>query len=313
MKTVIALGGNAILLRGERGTAEEQFGHVAGAARMIAPLIARGDPVLITHGNGPQVGDILLKNECARDTLPLMPLDVCGAESQGMIGYMIQQSLENELSALGVARPVISLVTQTLVDETDPAFARPTKPIGPFYPPGEAARMREERGWQMAPADPAASAFRRAVPSPDPKAIIEHPSIRTLVDEGFVVVAGGGGGIPVCRSAEGRLYGVEAVVDKDLAAQRLATGIGADLLLILSDVDAAYLRFGSPDAAPIGRIRAGELERLAADGHFPEGSMGPKIRACIRFVRAGGSCAVITSLAGITAALAGTGGTRVVP
>ncbi|KQC03357.1 MAG: carbamate kinase [Methanoculleus sp. SDB] len=313
MKAVIALGGNAILLRGERGTAEEQFAHVRTAVREIVWLIARGDSVLITHGNGPQVGDILLKNECARDTLPIMPLDICGAESQGMIGYMIQQSLENALAEAGIRRPVISVVTQTVVDPADPAFADPKKPIGPFYTEGEAALFSRDRGWMMAPADAAKTAFRRVVPSPEPLDIVEHPSIRTLVNEGFVVVAGGGGGIPVRREREGALRGVEAVVDKDLAAERLATGIGAEMLLVLTDVPSAFLRYGTPDQEPLGRVGADELETLLHAGHFPEGSMGPKVRACIRFVREGGEAAVITSLDRVRDALAGTAGTRVVP
>lgn len=313
MNIVVALGGNAILQRGERGTAEEQFGHVSAAVREIAWLIERGDNIIITHGNGPQVGDLLLKDECAREQLPPMPLDIIGAESQGMIGYMIQQSLENELRSRGIVRSVITCITQTLVDPADPAFLSPTKPIGPFYTEKDAARLREERGWHIHEVGSGPARFRRVVASPTPLGIVEHPSLKTLYMNNFVVIAAGGGGIPVYRSASGELAGIEAVVDKDLAAERLATGIGAGHLLILTDVPCIYRNFRTPRQKPIASLSADEAAALLAEGQFGEGSMAPKVEACIRFLRAGGQSAVITSLALVRSAVDSSAGTRIIP
>jgi carbamate kinase len=313
MNLVIALGGNAILLRGERGTAEEQFAHVRTAAEQIADLIGRGHAVVITHGNGPQVGDILLKNECAKETLPRMPLDVCGAESQGMIGYMLQQCLENALRRRGIDRPVLSVVTQTLVDPADPAFERPTKPIGPFYTGAEAEELASREGWTIREAGIGEARFRRVVASPDPIAIVEQASVGTLAREGFVVIAAGGGGIPVTRRPDGSLAGIEAVVDKDLSAERLAAGIGAELLLILTDVPHVSLHFGTPGETPLATVTAAEARRWLSEGQFAEGSMEPKIRACVRFVESGGTAAVVTSLDLASDGVAGQAGTRIVP
>jgi carbamate kinase len=313
MNLVIALGGNAILLRGERGTAEEQFAHVRTAAEQIADLIGRGHAVVITHGNGPQVGDILLKNECAKETLPRMPLDVCGAESQGMIGYMLQQCLENALRRRGIDRPVLSVVTQTLVDPADPAFERPTKPIGPFYTGAEAEELASREGWTIRETGTGEARFRRVVASPDPIAIVEQASVGTLAREGFVVIAAGGGGIPVTRRPDGSLAGIEAVVDKDLSAERLAAGIGAELLLILTDVPHVSLHFGTPGETPLATVTAAEARRWLSEGQFAEGSMEPKIRACVRFVESGGTAAVVTSLDLASDGVAGQAGTRIVP
>jgi carbamate kinase len=312
MKIVIALGGNAILQRGEAGTAEEQFAHVESAVARLADLVSGGEKIIITHGNGPQVGDILLKNECAAETLPRMPLDVCGAESQGMIGYMIQQCMENALRARGIERPVLSIVTQTLVDPHDPAFAHPSKPIGPHFTEAEADAHTREHGWCMREAGSGVARFRRVVPSPEPLDIIEQSSIGALYHEGFIVIAAGGGGIPVYRAGDGKLRGIEAVVDKDLAAEKLATGTGARVLLILTDVPGVYLRFGTPEQELLGTVTAGEARRWLAEGRFAEGSMAPKVRACVRFVEAGGEAAIITSLDQADRALGGTAGTRIV-
>ena len=261
MRLVVALGGNAILRRGERGTAEEQAGHVRYAAENLTALVREGHRIAITHGNGPQVGDILLANECARDTLPRMPLDVCGAESQGMLGYLIQQSLENALRDAGVDRRVITVVTQTVVDRSDPAFSRPTKPIGPFYSETEARQLAEKEGWAVHPVE--GGLYRRVVPSPAPVRVVEESSIRTLFDEGFIVIAAGGGGIPVVDDGSGNLSGVEAVIDKDLTAERLASAIGAEVLLILTDVEQVSLGFGTPDERPVREARA---SLVAVDG-----------------------------------------------
>jgi carbamate kinase len=311
MRLVVALGGNAILRRGEKGTAEEQFGHVRYAAERLAGLLEVGHRIAITHGNGPQVGDILLKNECARDTLPRMPLDVCGAESQGMLGYMIQQSLENALRDEGIDRRVITVVTQTVVDRSDPAFSRPSKPIGPFYGEAEAGQLAEKEGWAVRPVT--GGLFRRVVPSPTPVRVVEESSIRTLVDEGFIVITAGGGGIPVVEDAGGNLSGIEAVIDKDLTAERLAAAIGAEVLLILTDVEQVSLGFGTPDERPVRTARTADIRRWLGEGQFPEGSMGPKMEACARFVEGGGRYAIVTSLGKAREGLEGKAGTRVVP
>ena len=311
MRLVVALGGNAILRRGEKGTAGEQFGHVHYAAANLTAILAEGHRIAITHGNGPQVGDLLLANECAKDTLPRMPLDVCGAESQGMLGYMIQQSLENALRTAGIDRRVITVVTQTIVDRGDPAFSHPSKPIGPFYSDIEARNLREKEGWTLHPVE--GGLYRRVVPSPAPLKVVEESSIRTLVEEGFIVIAAGGGGIPVVRDESGNLGGVEAVIDKDLTAERLAAAIGAEILLLLTDVEHASLGFGTKREEPIRTARVSEVRAWLREGHFPEGSMGPKMEACARFVEEGGRCAIITSLEKAVDGLQGRAGTRILP
>jgi carbamate kinase len=273
--------------------------------------VKEGHRIAITHGNGPQVGDILLKNECAKDTLPRMPLDVCGAESQGMLGYLIQQSLENALRDAGIDRRVITVVTQTAVDARDPAFSHPSKPIGPFYDRAEAEHLAEKEGWAVHPVE--GGMYRRAVPSPVPVRVVEESSIRTLVEEGFIVIAAGGGGIPVIDDGSGNLSGVEAVIDKDLTAERLAAHIGAEVLLILTDVEQVSLGFGTKDEKPIREARAAEIRQWLGEGHFPEGSMGPKMEACARFVEEGGRCAIVTSLEKAVDSLEGRAGTRILP
>jgi carbamate kinase len=312
MKIVVALGGNAILQRGEEGSAEEQFAHVNHAVSRLVDLVSRGETILITHGNGPQVGDILLKNECAAARLPRMPLDVCGAESQGMIGYMLQQSMENALRARGIDRSVISIVTQTRINPLDPAFSHPSKPIGPYFTRDEAEAHIRDHGWSMHETGSGDARFRRVVPSPDPLEIIEHPSIGALSNASFIVIAAGGGGIPVYRTAEGALRGIEAVVDKDLAAEKLATGIRADILLILTDVPGVYLNYRTPEQQLLAEADVRDVRMWLAEGRFAEGSMAPKMKACMRFVEAGGKAAIITSLDLVDQALEGTAGTRII-
>jgi carbamate kinase len=307
-RVLVALGGNAILKHRDTGTAEEQLHNILDICRILAGMVAAGYHIAITHGNGPQVGDILLKNELAKETLPPMPLDVCGAESQGMIGYMLQQSLHNELCRAGINRRVATLLTQTLVDERDPSFQKPEKPIGPFYPEGEAKRLRKEKGWTLI--NDAGRGFRRVVPSPEPREIIEGGMIRTLFDEGFLVFAAGGGGIPVVKHGrEGTLRGIEAVIDKDHTAALLAHDLAADVLLILTDVDNAFLNFGRVDAVALGRIPAETARRHLAAGHFPKGSMGPKVESALRFIADGGKKAIITSPSLAMESLSGTSGT----
>ena len=311
MKILVALGGNAILRHTGSGTAEEQFGNIAETARHLAELVKNGHAIAITHGNGPQVGDILLANECAKYLLPPMPLDVCGAESVGMIGYMLQQSMKNELASHGIDRPVVTLLTQTLVDAGDPAFHKPSKPIGPFYTAMEAARIREERGWSLE--NDSGRGFRRLVPSPDPREIIEADAIRHLFDEGILVIACGGGGIPVIREAGGAIRGVEAVIDKDHSAALLAAATRVDILLILTDVGKISLNYGTKNQQELDRVSAGELTRYMHDGHFAPGSMKPKVEAALSFLRSGGREVIVTRPELGFAAIEGRAGTHIVP
>ena len=304
---LVALGGNAILRHGESGTAEEQIHNIRLVCRTLAGLVSAGYHIAITHGNGPQVGDILLKNEMARQTLPPMPLDICGAESQGMLGYMIQQSLDNELRLAGESRIIATILTQTLVDGNDPAFTRPGKPIGPFYTAMEAKNLRDKDGWTVV--NDAGRGYRRVVPSPEPLEIVEGEIMKTLFNEGYLVVASGGGGVPVVKDPDGTLRGIEAVIDKDHAAAVMATKIGAEILLILTDVDYAFLNYERPGQEPLRTIRPGEAEKYLAAGHFLKGSMQPKMESAIRFVRSGGKAAIITSPALAADALAGRAGT----
>ncbi len=306
---VVALGGNAILQAGQRGTAAEQMANVRTTAFEIANLVAAGWRVVVTHGNGPQVGNILLQNEEAQHTVPPMPLDICGAESQGMLGYMIAQALGSALAARGVPRPVAAIITQVMVDPHDPAFSNPTKPVGRFYPEEEAERLKTERGWTMKKTD---KGWRRVVASPDPLAIVEAAAIERLVDAGVVVVASGGGGVPVVVR-DGTLVGVEGVIDKDLAGQRLAADVRAGYFLILTDVPRVKLFYGQPNEMELAQLTVSEAKAYLAAGHFGVGSMAPKIQAAIRFLEAGGREAVIAALGAGIAALEGRAGTRIVP
>jgi carbamate kinase len=298
MRVVIALGGNALLRRGEPADAATQRRNVATAVEAIADL-AQDHEVIVTHGNGPQVGLLALQGD-AYDAVAPYPLDVLGAETEGMIGYLLDQEL---LNALG-GRPVATLLTQVIVDRDDPAFARPTKPIGPVYDRDTAERLAAERGWSIAPDG---SSHRRVVASPEPRSIVELATLRLLVDAGVLVVCVGGGGIPVAVDREGRLYGVEAVIDKDLAAALLARGLGADALLMLTDVPAVQAGWGTPEARDLGDVSAPELRGMS----FADGSMGPKIEAACRFAEATHGLAGIGALRDARAILEGRRGTRV--
>lgn len=308
---VVALGGNAILQAGQRGTFEEQLENVYHTAEQLADMVLSGQwRIVITHGNGPQVGQILLQNDAARHLVPPMPMDVCGAESQGLIGYMVQQALHNILVRRGRPDiPIVTLVTQVLVDKDDPAFQNPTKPVGPFYTKGEALKLREEKGWHVV--EDAGRGWRRVVPSPDPKAIVEKDAIRILVENRAIVIASGGGGIPVIRE-NGTYRGVEAVIDKDLAGERLAEDVGAQVFLILTDVDRVRLNYRKPNEVALEQMRLKEAKGYLAEGHFAKGSMEPKVKACVRFVEEGGERAVIASLDQALAALHGQAGTQIV-
>jgi carbamate kinase len=309
MRVLIALGGNAILRHGEKGTAEEQFANLRATARHLAKLVEEGDQIAITHGNGPQVGDILLKNELAKATLPPMPLDVCGAETQGMIGYMLQQGLQDEFQADGVDLPVATVVTRVLVDGADPAFQHPTKPVGPFYSSAEAPSLKKNRGWTMV--EDAGRGYRRVVPSPSPVEILEERTILGLFESGTVVIAAGGGGIPVTRDREGKTKGVEAVLDKDRTAALLGSILRVETLLILTDVERVYLDYNRPGQRPVDKMTIRDCKEFLEQGQFPEGSMGPKVESAVKFLESGGETAIITSLEMAEDALAGKAGTRI--
>lgn len=308
-RVLITLGGNAILPARGTGTFEEQCAITRLTMQPIAELIRDGIEVVLSHGNGPIVGNILIRNEAARDQIPPMPLDVCGADSQGGIGYMMQQSLQNELHRTGLDRTVVTAVTQIVVDERDPAFRRPTKPIGPFYPEERARLLAKEKGWTIV--EDAGRGYRRVVPSPQPLEVIEIDAIRGLVDDGVIVIAGGGGGIPVSRQWDGTLHGVEAVIDKDLASSLLARLLGCDTLVIVTGVDRVAVHFGKPEQRDLDVVTVAELEKFQKEGHFPAGNMGPKVQAAIEFVRGGGQEVIITSPEKAREALEGTTGTRV--
>jgi len=307
---VIALGGNAILRPGDTGTAAQQFKNVHETCKQIAELLIDGYRVVLTHGNGPQVGNIILQNQ-ATAAVPPMPMDVCGAESQGMIGYMIQQSLQNHLILRGVEdRPVVSLVTQTVVSADDPAFSKPTKPVGPFYNEAHAKKkMRQGETW----VEDSGRGWRRVVPSPDPVEIVELEAVKRLVERGAVVICSGGGGIPVVRDRDGALRGVEAVIDKDLSGERLATGLAADAFMILTDVPGVAVDYGKPTQRFLSALTLAEAALLKREGHLKAGSIGPKVEACCRFVGTGGGRAVIASLEQTSDALSGRAGTAVLP
>ncbi len=308
-KVLLALGGNAILKHKEKGTAEEQFENVRRTCTHVVRLIRDGYRLAITHGNGPQVGDILLKNERSKDVSPPMPLDVCGAQSQGMIGYMLQQSLRNEMAEAGLNIPVVSLVTQTIVEENDVAFKNPTKPIGPFYEASEVARLSGEKGWIMV--EDSGRGYRRVVPSPKPEKIVERDTIRMLFERDAIVIAAGGGGVPVIVGDGGSLKGVVAVVDKDLTAQIFASDIGAEVLLMLTDVEKVSLNYGKPGQIDLDEMTTSEAQQYLREGHFAPGSMGPKVEAAVKFVEAGGEKAVISSLESGRKALKGKAGTTI--
>jgi carbamate kinase len=308
---VVALGGNAIIPADGTGTIEEQREVTAGSMEHVADLIESGRRVIVTHGNGPIVGNILERNEAARERIPPMPLDVCGADSQGGIGYMIQQILGNVLRRRGINLPVVSIVSQVVVSGDDDAFQNPTKPIGPFYTAEESHELERSKGWIMKK-DSGDKGFRRVVPSPTPLEIVESDVIASLLGQEIVVIAVGGGGIPVVRG-NGRLEGVEAVIDKDRAASALATSIGAEKLIILTDIDHVYVDFGKPDQRPLGRVGVSEIRKLYEKYEFPPGSMGPKIRASIDFVDSGGKMAIITHASMLRQAVDGDAGTHIIP
>ncbi len=310
-RVVIALGGNAILQRDQRGTYQEQMRNVIETAKQIADIIERGYEVIITHGNGPQVGALLLQMDAGQTVhgIPAQPMDVAGAMTQGQIGYMIQQALRNELVGRGIDRSIVTVVTQTLVAGDDPAFKNPSKPVGPFYDEETAKRLAAEKSWTVV--EDAGRGWRRVVPSPDPIGLVEADAIKNLVENGFIVVASGGGGIPVVEVA-GKLEGREAVIDKDLAGERLAETVNADVFMILTDVNGAAINYGKPNEKWLGRVKLPEIKHYYEEGHFKKGSMGPKVLAAIRFIEWGGERAIIAALESGAEALEGRTGTQII-
>ncbi len=309
MRVLLALGGNAMTAPDGSARPEDQIAAARTAMAGVAELVARDVDVVVTHGNGPQVGNLLVKNELAASVVPPVPLDWCGAQTQATLGFVLMNALDEALALRGSPRRSAALVTRTLVDAADPGFTRPTKPIGRFLPAQEAALLVEHgETWE----DRGDRGWRRVVASPEPLEILDAAAVRALVDAGFVVVANGGGGIPVVRE-DGALRGVEAVIDKDLGAALLARTVAADVLVVATDVPNAVLRFGTPQAEPVGRVTVGEMRALAAEGHFASGSMGPKVDAACRYVEQSGRYAVISDLDHIIEAVAGDAGTVVVP
>jgi len=305
---VVTIGGNALLPNTGRGTIEEQIAVATLAMSAVADMIGGGERVILSHGNGPIVGNIVMRGEAARREIPPMPLDVCGADSQGGIGYMLQQVLGNELAVRGLRRTVVSLVSQSRVANDDPGFEHPTKPIGPWYDPARAEALRRLHGWTFLVDG---ERRRRVVPSPRALEIIEWEAIRALLEQGVVVIAAGGGGVPVVRAANGRLRGVEGVVDKDQAASVLARQLSAERLIILTAVDRVSIDFRRPTERALDRMTTAEARRHLAEGQFPPGSMGPKVEACVEFAEATGGVALITSPEHLAAAREGRAGTRI--
>ncbi|HEX7051332.1 MAG TPA: carbamate kinase [Longimicrobiales bacterium] len=307
---VVALGGNALLPPGERGDIHQQFAHTRESLTPIVALARAGWHIAVVHGNGPQIGDELVRNQAASPELPPLPLGVLVAGTAGWIGYMIQQSLQNALAREGVAREVATLVTQVLVDPEDPELREPSKPVGRVMPESRARELSRTQGWAVGPVP---GGWRRLAPSPRPIEVVESAEVARLVRSGTIVIACGGGGTPVYRDPEGRLEGVDAVVDKDRAATVLARGIGADVLVILTNVDGVYRGFGTPRQTLLREATAGEAERLLAAGEFGSGSMAPKVEAAIDFLRGGGRRAHIARLDQGLAAVEGRAGTTLVP
>jgi carbamate kinase len=307
--TVLAIGGNSLIKDKNHVALSSQYEAVKETTYYIADLVSEGISLVITHGNGPQVGFIYRRGELARHELPLIPLDICGADTQGAIGYMIEMALLNEFRRRGIDKKVTAVVTKVVVDRGDRSFQHPTKPIGSFMSEKEALAHKKESGWEVL--EDAGRGYRRVVPSPIPRIIIELDVIKLLVRNGHIVIAAGGGGIPVIQNAQGELEGVEAVIDKDLGSSLLARNLGADTFIISTAVDAVYLNFGEENQKPINRARLAEIKHYMAEGHFKPGSMQPKIEAIIQFLESGGKEAIITSPENLLRAVKGEAGTTI--
>ncbi len=307
---VLALGGNSLIRKGEDGNIHQQEENAARITGHLFPLITSGYNLVITHGNGPQVGQILLQNEVAAELVPAMPLDVCVAYSEGSMGYMLQQALLNELRRHHMRNVyVVTMITQVLVDRNDPAFRNPSKPVGPFLSEEEAKRLAKERDWHVM--EDAGRGWRRVVPSPRPLKVVQRYMIRDLARQGNIVIALGGGGVPVWKNSDDDYEGVEAVIDKDLASGSLAREIHADIFFIVTEVPNIYLHYGGERQRPLGKVSVDELRHHYAEGHFPPGSMGPKVQAVIEFLEAEDALAIVTDAEHMEAALRLEAGTLV--
>ncbi len=305
---LVAVGGNALIRAGEAGSASQQFQNAMETARSVVRVLKAGHRIVLTHGNGPQIGATLIRSELAAQSAYRMPYDCCIAATQGEIGYVLQYTLWQAMQAEGMRVPVVSLVTQVLVDKHDQAFTHPTKPIGPFYTKEVAERYRSELGWAVV--EDAQRGYRRVVPSPEPKEIIELEAIRACVDKGLVVIAAGGGGVPVFNDHD-ITKGVEAVVDKDLTSAVLATRLGADVFAIATGEESVYLDYRKPTQRAVRSLTVDECLRYLGEGQFPEGSMGPKIHAALTYLSHGGKDVVITDIHHLLAAIKGDAGTRI--
>ncbi len=308
---LIAIGGNSLIRAGERGTIAEQLGNAHATARSIVQLVKRGWRIVITHGNGPQVGAALLRSERAAGEVYTHPLDVCVATTQSEIGYLLQRAVEYELRQIGLKTPVTTVLSQVRVDPADPAFEHPTKPVGPFYSKEVAEEKRRTLGWQIV--EDASRGYRRVVASPEPVEVFEEDIIRQILGLGMIVIALGGGGIPVIEKDNYLVEGSEAVIDKDRASAMLATGLGVDLFIISTDARQVYLDFKKPSQRGIDRANAAEMQKYYDQGQFPPGSMGPKVESAMRFIRAGGKQVIITSFEYLVDAVDGKDGTHIYP
>ena len=307
---VLAMGGHAFIQPGEAGTHEDHLRNARIICSQVMTLVERGYNIVIAHGNGPQVGNLMNKTELTRKSIPPLPLDVLVAQTEGSLGYLLQQALLNELRRREIRRYVVTVVTQVQVDENDPAFQDPTKPVGPFLSEEDAEARKKEFGWVIR--EEPGRGWRRVVPSPRPGKVVQRHMIRESAQDGHIVVAAGGGGIPIVKSESNEYVGIEAVIDKDLTSSVLATDVGAHLLIILTAVDAVYLDFGGPNQRPLGAVTLSECQRYVDDGHFPAGSMGPKVEAIHGFLKRGGRRGLITSPARLDEALDGAAGTHFV-
>ena len=312
MLAVVAFGGNALLRSEDHGTQEEQIARAKQAARWLAEIVRHGYKLIVVHGNGPQVGNILVQAEEASTKIPPQSLDVCVAQTEGSIGFMLQQAIRNRLDSIGLTSgEVATILTEVEVDPADPAFKRPTKPIGPFFTRYRAEALERDLGWTMK--EDSGRGWRHVVPSPRPLRILNVNTVSRMLDAAAVVIAAGGGGIPVVKGRDGQWRGIEAVIDKDYSSAKLATDLNADLFLILTGVPKVALDFGKPAQRFIDRLTVAEAEKYMAEGQFPPGSMGPKIESALEFVKATGKQVLITDVDVLREALQGNGGTTIVP
>lgn len=311
MLAVVAFGGNALLRPEDHGTQEEQIARAKQAARWLAEIVRHGYKLIVVHGNGPQVGNILIQAEEASTKIPPQSLDVCVAQTEGSIGFMLQQAIRNRLESIGVGGEVATILTEVEVDANDPAFKRPTKPIGPFFTRYRAEALERDLGWTMK--EDSGRGWRHVVPSPKPLRLLNVQTVARMLETASVVVAAGGGGIPVVKGRDGQWRGIEAVIDKDYASARIASDLDADLFIILTNVAKVALDYGKPSQRFVDRMTVAEAEKYLADGQFPAGSMGPKIESALQFVRATQKQVLITDVDSLREGLAGNAGTLVTP